>query len=173
MIRIRMLWVVASLLSGTSIAYADTDSLSLVKVMRLDFATLDSTLWSIRRSVESGEIGSAVHDCLLKHDHSIFTPLWEKEVALRLTPKEISAALKFYSTPAGRKYTQYGLTHSHNEFLGKVAEEYPVLSKSDERAIMRFGDSPVGKKLLSGVLSEPYPEAVEALQKQIIVTCSK
>jgi hypothetical protein len=154
-------------------AGADAPSVLLVKAMRFDFATLDSTIWSMRRSVADGDISAAVYDCVSKRDHSIFTPLWAREVEKKLTAKEISASLKFYTSSAGRKYTEYGLIDSHNQFLGQEVEKYPSFSKSDEKAILKFGNSPVGKKLLSGVLSDPYPDAIAALQEQLVAECSK
>jgi hypothetical protein len=146
----------------------------LVGVMRLDFSALDSTIWSIRRKVQLGEMKADVSECLSKIDHKRFTKVWAEQVASKLTEEEIEIALDFYSSPAGRKYTEYGLTDAHNKFAGSNIEKYPTFLKSEQKNILEFANSITGLKLIKDhVLTSPYPDRVAALQNQLVLDCVK
>lgn len=144
-------------------------ALQLASVMRLDFAVLDSLQWHTRRSALQGQVPMAAYECLTRQDAARLTPSIAQHLATHLSDADIRAALAFFSSPLGRKFTEASLVNAHQRFDPTVKEPMPEFSYEDMSAATAFFESAEGRKLQR--LFPPSPPATQRLAEQMLAEC--
>lgn len=110
-------------------------AMRLITAMRLDFTALDALQWRVRIKSPSA---SDVSACLARADYKRFTAPMARAVAKGLSVDDMTDLLAFYSSPAGRKFTDAALVDVHKRADPGVREEYPEISPDDYAQISSF-----------------------------------
>lgn len=144
-------------------------ALQLTSLMRLDFAVLDSLQWHTRRDAQQGRASMATYECLTRQDHAQLTPSIARHLAAHLSEADIRAALAFFSSPVGLKFTEASLVNAHQRFDPTVKETLPDFSPEEMAAASAFLDSAQGRKL-QGLFS-PSPPETRQVADQLLAAC--
>ena len=141
----------------------------LVSVMRLDFTMLDAVQWHVRLDPAASSHVSG--DCLSGQDFARFNPALAQRIADRLSKDEIEAALAFYSSAPGRKFSDAALAEMHRQADSSLAEAAPDFTADERTRIEAFMQTPPYPKLQR--LLAPLPTGVLEVQRALLDECSR
>ena len=171
--RIRIAVMLACLAGGVAhaeaVAVEPGAAARLVSVMRLDFTLLDAVQWHVRLDPAAG--GRVSSDCLSRQDYARFNPALAERVAARLSTDEIEAALAFYASGPGRKFSDAALAQVHRQADASVAESPPDFTPDERTRILAFMQTTPYPKLQR--LLAPPPAGVLEVQRAMLDECSR
>ncbi len=147
---------------------AAPDAARLVTVIRMDFTLLDAVQWRVRVHAASND--HAAYECLLKQDYARLNPSLAGRVAERLSDDEVAAALAFYSSSAGRDFTDAALVQVHRQTDANVTEELPDLVHDEVDQIEAFTRTALYPKLQQ--LLVPLPNDTRAVLAAMQSECT-
>lgn len=159
-----VLFLLLATISSTSLA---EDSASrLVQTARFDYVTKLGTELALK-----GHIPQANFDCVASIPLAIYTTSISAFLGSRLTSDEIAAALAFYESPAGAKYTQHGIVQFYK--LKSIPTEMtsPSIGQDEMQQILSFSQTSAGAKMINRDFSREMALAAKAAEGQELRAC--
>jgi hypothetical protein len=137
----------------------------LVRATRSDVIILEASKAAVSRATIEGHFTAAQFKCFDQLPASALTSDLGKVLSKVLTPEEIAAALEFYTSPAGVKFTDMkfmalakSAAASGLTFNGKPSAPDPSMTIDEIQAARAFVESGLGKKLESDKALLKAPE---------------
>lgn len=120
----------------------------LVRLARFDFASIHVLRLQAERDAAEGKRAADAANCLRTKSHELFRPVLAKELAGAMTSEELRAAVDFYATPIGQKYTEHGILLFHRNYGFPLPAPLPDIYPSELQAIAAFSKTAAGDKLM-------------------------
>lgn len=103
---------------------------------------------SAKQGVRKGAISEDQLNCIQALTPSAFYRVVEGVMAEALTPQELAAADRFFSTPVGQKYIKHGLLRIYPAVGERAPEPLPDFSDSEYGELEAFAATAAGQALI-------------------------
>ena len=133
-------------ISFSSLAFSDK-SLELAQSMQLSEASQLGMLKALEDGMKKGQDNQSIYDCIDSKGEDYFDEHFARVIEDILSPSEISEAIVFFKSTAGKKYTQTGFLMLL-ETLDGQKRELPAFSEDEKRAYLNFAQTRTGVKLI-------------------------
>lgn len=135
-----------SIAADTVVPPAGTEARTteLARISGLAQASSLGLIASARQQGETAEVA-----CLQAAGDAPFIAAMSKLLSAVLEPADVDAAIAFYDSTAGHKYSEYGRIAGLRAVGADSGEALPVLSAEEIAAVKAFAASPAGRKLIS------------------------
>ncbi len=159
--------LVALTFSLPVLAQLDPDkvSLRLVSALRIADAVLQTSNAGIADAQKRGAASAQTTECVAR----VLVANLGTELALQvpkiLTREQITAAVKFFESPTGRKLMAHNLAMLQQQHSGKPSPKYPdpAPSAEDTKLAKEFLATPAGKKINETGYLLQAPQTLELL----------
>jgi len=142
----------------------------LVRAARFDFAIVDALQYSKGRSFFEVTQYESLAPCISARGAALITPILANRIAESMNEDDIRAALQFYKSPPGKKFTEASLIAVHHEHQIEMEKDLPAISPEEESVITKFMASPIRQKITNSITDRTA--VFNAAKREILRACA-
>lgn len=127
---------------------ATSKAMELVRVAKFDQGAIIGAQMAVKRAAEEGKTSPQESECFSQKSSAPLIGPIARYLESQLSFEELDAALRFYSSEVGKKYTQHGMVSFYKQKGIDTKEVPPSFSQSEMSVIEAFSKTGAGDKLI-------------------------